>query len=57
MMKTLLTLTLSIIVICSWAQSTNQKWDLRRCVEYAMKNNLSVKQADVQAKVQIEDKK
>lgn len=27
-----------------------EKWDLRRCVEYAVANNISVKQADVQAK-------
>lgn len=27
-----------------------EKWDLRRCVEYAVKNNISVKQADVQAR-------
>jgi outer membrane protein len=32
------------------AQNT-EKWDLRKCVEYAMKNNLSVKQADVQARI------
>jgi len=28
-----------------------EKWDLRRCVEYAMQNNISVKQADVQARM------
>ncbi len=27
-----------------------EKWDLRRCVDYAVANNISVKQADVQAK-------
>ncbi len=27
-----------------------EKWDLRRCVEYAVKNNISVKQADLQAR-------
>jgi outer membrane protein len=26
-------------------------WDLRRCVDYAIKNNISVKQADVQARI------
>ena len=26
------------------------KWDLRRCVEYAMTNNVSVKQTDIQAR-------
>lgn len=28
-----------------------EKWDLRKCVEYALKNNISVRQADVQAKI------
>jgi len=27
------------------------KWDLKRCVEYAIANNISVKQADVQARL------
>lgn len=31
--------------------SAQQKWDLRRCVEYAVTNNISVKQADVQARI------
>jgi len=30
-----------------WAQ-TAEKWDLRKCVEYAMENNISVKQTDLQ---------
>ena len=29
---------------------TNVKWDLRRCVEYALTNNVSVRQADIQAR-------
>jgi len=28
-----------------------EKWDLRKCVDYAMKNNISVKQADVQSRL------
>ncbi|HRH59760.1 MAG TPA: TolC family protein, partial [Chitinophagaceae bacterium] len=32
------------------ALHAQDKWDLRRCVDYAMKNNISVKQADVQAR-------
>jgi outer membrane protein len=27
-----------------------EKWDLRRCVDYAMKNNISVRQADITAR-------
>ncbi len=28
-----------------------EKWDLRECVEYALENNISVRQADVQARI------
>ncbi len=28
-----------------------QKWDLRKCVDYALSNNISIKQTDVQAKI------
>ena len=28
-----------------------EKWTLRKCVDYAMKNNISVKQADIQARI------
>jgi outer membrane protein len=31
--------------------AAQEKWDLKKCVEYAMANNISVKQADVQARV------
>jgi outer membrane protein len=31
--------------------SAQDKWDLRRCVEYAVANNINVKQADIQAKI------
>ncbi len=31
--------------------SAQDKWDLRRCVDYAVANNLNVKQADIQAKI------
>jgi len=38
--------------ICFVSFSFSQdKWDLRRCVEYALANNISVKQADVQARI------
>ena len=30
---------------------TNVKWDLRRCVEYALTNNISVRQSDIQARL------
>ena len=31
--------------------SAQDKWDLRRCVDYAVANNLNIKQADIQAKI------
>ncbi|MDP1842424.1 MAG: TolC family protein [Sediminibacterium sp.] len=33
------------------AQGNANKWNLQRCVDYAAKNNISVKQADVQARL------
>jgi outer membrane protein len=30
---------------------SQEKWDLQRCVDYAMQNSISVKQADVQARL------
>ncbi len=30
---------------------TGEKWNMRKCVEYAMENNISVRQADVQARI------
>ncbi len=32
----------------SFAQPTIEKWDLRKCVEYALEHNISVRQADLQ---------
>src|SRR5271156_5917805 len=31
--------------------SAQDKWDLKRCVEYAVNNNISVKQIDIQARL------
>ena len=42
-------LTFSICLLCLSILSFGQdKWDLRKCVEYALQNNISVKQADLQ---------
>jgi outer membrane protein len=48
MMRCFLTL-LSIFI--SIAASSQEKWDLQKCVDYALANNISVKQADVQARL------
>jgi len=50
-MKPAFTLIALAFVLQLTAQNTTEKWDLRKCVDYAMKNNISVKQADVQARI------
>ncbi|HEY4109895.1 TolC family protein [Puia sp.] len=51
-MKKLLLLTLTLSSLYSPLTGLAQdKWDLRRCVDYAVANNISVKQADVQARL------
>jgi outer membrane protein len=37
-----------LLLLTSTASIAQEKWDLRKCVEYAMQNNISVKQADLQ---------
>lgn len=49
MRKFLSILVVSVLVLKLSAQTT-AKWDLKRCVEYAMANNVSVKGADIQAR-------
>jgi outer membrane protein len=43
-----------VLALCLFSNFANaqavEKWDLRRCVEYALANNISVRQADVQAR-------
>jgi outer membrane protein len=43
--------TLFIGLLTFTASFAQDKWDLRRSVEYALKNNISIRQADVQAKI------
>jgi outer membrane protein len=46
--KLLYLITALLFVLPAIAQD---QWDLKKCVEYAMANNISVKQADVQARI------
>ncbi len=46
--KNYLLLLLTVICISSQAQN---KWDLRRCIDYALANNISIKQTDLQARL------
>lgn len=46
------------IVFCAavfvpWLSKAQDYWDLRRCVDYAVAHNISVRQADVQARLQV----
>ncbi|HVV05906.1 MAG TPA: TolC family protein [Puia sp.] len=50
MKKTLLVCLLPAILL-SHMSHAQDKWDLRRCVEYALANNISIRQADVQARL------
>ncbi|GAO45134.1 TolC family protein [Flavihumibacter petaseus] len=53
----LLLLTGKLIVLGVLAQDTKvvpagtEEWDLRRCVDYAVQNNISVRQSDVQKRI------
>jgi outer membrane protein len=38
-------------IVLSSASRSQQKWDLKQCVEYALANNVSIKQQDVQARL------
>ncbi|MBN8836600.1 MAG: TolC family protein [Sphingobacteriia bacterium] len=49
-MKKSITIFACLVSFHAFTQTTD-KWDLRRCVDYATKNNISVKQAAVQAKL------
>jgi len=39
---------LGLLLLTPLITLSQEKWDLRRCVEYALANNISVKQADLQ---------
>jgi outer membrane protein len=51
LMNKLFILATTLAVSITAHTQSNQKWTLRMCVDYAMKNNISVKQADVQARI------
>jgi len=43
--------TVFLLCAASIQAIAQDKWDLRRCVEYATEHNISVKQADVQSRI------
>ncbi|HWK05394.1 MAG TPA: TolC family protein [Puia sp.] len=44
-------LLLLLLPVLSLTGHTQDKWDLTRCVEYALTNNISIKQSDIQARL------
>ena len=40
-------------MLLPWIAKAQDYWDLRRCVDYAVSHNISVKQSDVQARLQV----
>jgi outer membrane protein len=40
-----------ILIVIGIQANAQQKWDLRKCVDYALENNISIKQTDVQARL------
>ncbi|RYY60991.1 MAG: TolC family protein [Chitinophagaceae bacterium] len=52
MILRLLFLSVFSITACLAANSQEvEKWDLKKCIDYGMEHNISVKQADVQARI------
>ena len=49
-----LSLVFALAHLCSLAQTSkdNTKWDLRRCVQYALDNNISVRKSSIDAQTQ-----
>ncbi|MEJ8841169.1 TolC family protein [Lacibacter sp. H375] len=50
MKKIILLTLLSSLLLAGTQIQAQEKWDLRRCVEYAVANNIDVRQATIQAK-------
>lgn len=50
-MRKLITLLCCATLLQAHAQNGSDRWNLRQCVDYAMTNNISVKQADIQARI------
>lgn len=50
-MKKILTLLCCFTLLQSYAQRSSDNWDLRHCIEHAIQFNISIQQADVQARI------
>ncbi|MBL0182140.1 MAG: hypothetical protein IPP96_07550 [Chitinophagaceae bacterium] len=43
--------SLVFILVITTSAKAQEKWGLLKCVEYAMANNISIKQTDLQARI------
>lgn len=50
-MKKYLTLICCACISQAFAQRASDNWDLRHCIEHALEYNISIKQADIQARI------
>jgi len=50
-MRKFLTLICCVVISQAFAQRASDHWDLRQCIEYALQFNISIKQADIQARI------
>lgn len=50
-MRKYLTLICCTIVAQAFSQRASDSWDLRHCIEHALQFNISIKQADIQARI------
>ncbi|MEO7530418.1 MAG: TolC family protein [Sediminibacterium sp.] len=50
-MRKFLTLICCVIISQAFAQRASDRWDLRHCIEHALQFNISIKQADIQARI------
>ena len=51
MIKNITLFFTTILPLLISAQTNNKKWDLKECIDYAIEHNISVKQADIQARI------
>lgn len=50
-MRKFLTLICCAVISQAFAQRASDRWDLRHCIEHALQFNISIKQADIQARI------
>ncbi|WP_343023052.1 TolC family protein [Flavobacterium sp. PL12] len=57
MKKRILLSLITVVVGCLTMQAQSKKWTLEECVQYAIQNNISIKQTELDSKTALIDKK